>query len=241
MYEKSVSLGKCFPTHGAMFLLCCSFNCIQVIASNAHKKLFHALPRLGHGNELYKTHKTKTIQKKIGVMYFETWFAFGLTTCSDSLFRYTVISFLPERFIIWKPYAFSCRSFQVLSAQSKKKWAATWQNQQNGCAPSENSDQPGHQPSLFRVFPVRMTKAWLLIYPLSAQRRLIRLGGDWADMSLLWAHSHFVGFVMSRLKCSWVWATSWEKPVYAICKQQRRRWACASVQSDQRFFCSLPR
>ena len=26
-------------------------------------------------------------------------------------------------------------------------WAATWQNQQNECAPSEDSDQPGHLPS----------------------------------------------------------------------------------------------
>ena len=40
------------------------------------------------------------------------------------------------------------------------------------CAPSEDSDQPGHLPSLIRVFAVRMKKAWVLSYPLSAQRRL---------------------------------------------------------------------
>ena len=40
------------------------------------------------------------------------------------------------------------------------------------CAPSEDSDQPGHPPSLIRVFAVRMKKAWVLTYPLSAQRRL---------------------------------------------------------------------
>ena len=45
------------------------------------------------------------------------------------------------------------------------------------CVPSEDSDQPGHPPSLIRVFAVRMKKAWVLSYPLSAQRRLIRLGG----------------------------------------------------------------
>ena len=69
-------------------------------------------------------------------------------------------------------------------------WAATWQNQQSGCAPSENSDQPGHPPSLIRVFAVRMKKAWVLGYPLSAQRRLIRLGGcpGWSESSL-GAHS----------------------------------------------------
>ena len=79
-------------------------------------------------------------------------------------------------------------------------WAAIWQNQQSECAPSEDSDQPGHPPSLIRVFAVRMKKAWVLSYPMSAQRRL---WSDWtdaqADLSLRWAHTHFVGFVMSRL------------------------------------------
>ena len=45
------------------------------------------------------------------------------------------------------------------------------------CAPSEDSDQPGHPPSLIRVFAVRMKKAWVLTYPLNAYRRLIRLDG----------------------------------------------------------------
>ena len=81
-----------------------------------------------------------------------------------------------------------------------KIWAATWQNQQSHCVPIEDSDQPGHPPSLIRVFAVRMKKTWVLSYPLSAQRRL---WSDWvdaqADLSLHWAHSHFVGFVMSWL------------------------------------------
>ena len=70
------------------------------------------------------------------------------------------------------------------------------------CAPSEDSDQPGHPPSLIRVFAACMKKDWILSYPLSAQRRL---RSDWADaqadLSLRWAHSHFVGFVIRRLKC----------------------------------------
>ena len=32
------------------------------------------------------------------------------------------------------------------------KRAASWQNQQNDWAPNEDSDQPGHPPSLIRVF-----------------------------------------------------------------------------------------
>ena len=70
------------------------------------------------------------------------------------------------------------------------------------CAPSKDSDQPGHPPSLIRVFAARMKKAWVLSNPLSAQQRL---WSDWADAqadpSLRWAHSHFVGFVMRRLIC----------------------------------------
>ena len=49
-------------------------------------------------------------------------------------------------------------------------------------ADSEDSDQPGHPPSLMRVFAVRMKKARVLSYPLSAQRRL---WSDWADAILL--------------------------------------------------------
>ena len=46
------------------------------------------------------------------------------------------------------------------------------------CAPSEDSDQPGHPPGLIRVFAARMKKAWVLSYPLSVLRRL---WSDWAD------------------------------------------------------------
>ena len=33
------------------------------------------------------------------------------------------------------------------------------------CVPSEDSDQPGHPPSLIRVFAVPMKKHWVLSYP----------------------------------------------------------------------------
>ena len=66
---------------------------------------------------------------------------------------------------IWTPYLFEHHSNVVQSVQI---WAASWQNRQCGCAPSEDSDKPGHPPSLIRVFAVRMKKAWVLNYPLSA-------------------------------------------------------------------------
>ena len=85
--------------------------------------------------------------------------------------------------------------------------------QQNECAPSEDSDQPGHPPSLIRVFAVCMKKAWVLSYPLSAQWRLIRLGGcpGWSKSSLgaqsLCWFCHVVAHIMTylqtvKLQCS---------------------------------------
>ena len=75
------------------------------------------------------------------------------------------------------------------------KWVGTWQNQQSDRAPSKDSDQPGHLPSLIRIFAVRMKKAWVLSYPLRAQWRL---WSDWADaqadLSLHWAHMSFCWF-----------------------------------------------
>ena len=63
-------------------------------------------------------------------------------------------------------------------------------NQQNEGAPSEDSYQPGHPPSLIRDFAVCMKKPWVPSYPLSAQQRLIRLGRcqGWSESSL-GAHS----------------------------------------------------
>ena len=57
---------------------------------------------------------------------------------------------------------------------SKTLWAASWQNEQNGMS------------SMISVFAVRIKKAWVLSYPLSAHRRLIRLGGrpGWSESSL---------------------------------------------------------
>ena len=62
-------------------------------------------------------------------------------------------------------------------------------------APSEDSYQSGHPPSLIRVFAVCMRKPWVLSYPLSAYQIL---RSDWvyaqADMSLRWAHRSFCWF-----------------------------------------------
>ena len=75
------------------------------------------------------------------------------------------------------------------------KWAASWQNQQNGLCAQRILRSAWASTSLIRVFAVRMKKAWVLSYPLSAQQRL---GSDWAnaqaDLSLRWAHMPFCWF-----------------------------------------------
>ena len=82
------------------------------------------------------------------------------------------------------------------------KWAASWQNQQNDCAPSEDSDQPGHLLSLIRVRPVWSESSLIAEWIAKDQSflhadsedsdqtgwmpRLIRLGGypGWSESSL---------------------------------------------------------
>ena len=60
---------------------------------------------------------------------------------------------------------------------------------------SEDSDKPGHPPSLIRVFAVRMKKPWVLNYPLMAQWRLWSDCVDaQADLSLRWGHMPFCWF-----------------------------------------------
>ena len=63
------------------------------------------------------------------------------------------------------------------------------------CAPSKDSDQPWHLPSLIRVFAVHLKKHWVISYPLSTQRML---WSEWvdaqADLSLRWTHRSFCWF-----------------------------------------------
>ena len=89
-------------------------------------------------------------------------------------------------------YAWICNSCWHSALASRiflviHKWAATRQNQQNDCASSEDSDQPGHLPGLIRVFAVRMKKVWLLSYPLSAQQSL---WSDWVAVTVICWNCH---------------------------------------------------
>ena len=63
------------------------------------------------------------------------------------------------------------------------------------CAPSEDSDQPGHPPSLVRVFAVRLKEGCIERTAKTDQTgRMRRLIGVFTGHT-----GHFVGFVMLRL------------------------------------------
>ena len=84
-------------------------------------------------------------------------------------------------------------SSSISEAETKKEIYEPLHDKTNKmpCAPIEDSDQPGHPPSLIRVFAVRMKKNWVLSYILRAQRRL---WSDWADAILLilsWSGTYF--------------------------------------------------
>ena len=44
------------------------------------------------------------------------------------------------------------------------------------CAPSSDSDQPGHPPCLIRDFAMHMKKLWITGYPKSTQQRVYQTG-----------------------------------------------------------------
>ena len=82
-------------------------------------------------------------------------------------------------------------------------WAASWQNQRNDCAPSEDSDQPGHPPSLIRDFAFAQ---WVAKDPsfLNADSEDSDQTGRMPRLFRVFAGRtcHFVGFVTRWLICT---------------------------------------
>ena len=119
------------------------------------------------------------------------------------------------------------------------------------CAPSEDSDQPGHPPSLIRVFTVQMKKAWVLSYPLSVQQRL---WSDWADaqadLSLCWAHMPFCLFChdAAQIKTVFAWDCSYSYSRNRTCNSHDQGllfflfgwlcWLCWGLTSQSTIFQS---
>ena len=79
-------------------------------------------------------------------------------------------------------------------------WTAAWQNRQNDVRSAKTQISLGIPP-VWSVSAVRMTKHWFLSYSLSAQWRLVRLGGcpGWSESSLS------TQVILSVLSCFFSW------------------------------------
>ena len=103
-------------------------------------------------------------------------------------------------FLLWHlgdVFIFSCSTFSIRSQRYTRLHEPPHdKTNKMTCALSVDSDQPGLPPRLIRVFAVRMKNAWVLSYPLSAQQRLIKLGGcsGWSESSL---GAHVILLVLS--------------------------------------------
>ena len=74
-------------------------------------------------------------------------------------------------------HCYRCVAWCLCKEAYRTVWAAAWQNQQNDCAPIEDSDQPRQLPSLIRVFAVCSMGSQGSKVSSCRQRWLIRLGG----------------------------------------------------------------
>ena len=87
---------------------------------------------------------------------------------------------------------YSCKLISLISSLDRAQTAGY----------AERIHTKNNPPSLIRVFAVHMKKALVLSYPISAERWLwSALVDAQADLTLCWALSHFVGFVMLQLIC----------------------------------------
>ena len=67
----------------------------------------------------------------------------------------------------WSESSPGARHFVMLPASKKINETPHDKTNKMACAPSKDSDQPGHPPSLTRVFAVLLKKPWVLSYQLS--------------------------------------------------------------------------
>ena len=110
--------------------------------------------------------------------------------------------------IVWlQLHVYYKQIFYSLICYKAAIWETSWQNQQNDCAPSEDWDQPGHPPSLIRVFAMRSIGIYGPKLSSGGQRRL---WSDWvdaqADLSLRWAHMPFCGFCHEATHLFIIWS-----------------------------------
>ena len=131
-----------------------------------------------------------------------------LTTARNSRLKATdihILEFEPECcyfFLYFYHYSF-------YAFQTRLVIAFTWKmsrsitKQTMTCASSTDSDQPGHSPSLIRVFAVSSMGTWPSVSS-CGQRRLCSDSVDaQANLSLRWAHMSFCWFLSYGVSFTW--------------------------------------
>ena len=152
--------------------------------------------------------------------------------CNSFMFvSYFVPSFIGAKMILWwvdfiaNDIRVRLINIYVRTAELswREAWAASWQTNKMACAPSEDSDQPGHPPSLIRVFAVRLKKARILSYPLSAQRRL------WSDLH----NKQFVSWIyLYAITAAAENTLIWKGNTFLTCVFFKSKTNRTSVQTD---------
>ena len=109
-----------------------------------------------HKNHFYQTAGLKMIICQSFFSWVLCLFKFELSQSSrwDENRRSLRITILPSPSRTLSLQMWCECGFELIQ-QQETKWAVSWQNQQNYCAPSEDSDQPRSLPRLIRVFAVR--------------------------------------------------------------------------------------
>ena len=105
-------------------------------------------------------------------------------------------------------YIFWWKHFQNPFIHSVDIWATLWRNQQNDCASSEDSDQPGHLPSLISLCCrcPGWSESLLCTQWVAQDLSFLHVDSENSDQTgrmLIWVFAghtcHFVDFVMRRL------------------------------------------
>ena len=109
-------------------------------------------------------------------------------------------------------------------------------NNKMTCAPNKDSDQPGHPPSLIRVFAMHLMDSqgpkFFSWWQLGRQVNLLVLS-CFGSIIKHWISFLIIGFIST-------WAMSWEN-LFLPLRTTKVQTACASAQSDQHLYYSLLR
>ena len=105
-----------------------------------------------------------------------------------------VVKYRRKVFVWGEMYSYiftSGKTYLVIQTWRIVKWATTWQNQQSDCAPSEDSDQPGHPPSLISLRCWTDTTAThkvqcITIYDIPKPNIYRILSKDWCISTVIW-------------------------------------------------------